>query len=137
MDILYLAMRKVHVISLFIVLLAATTLIPGCSRPTSTPFNWRAHVSTLAGDGSPAGLSDPFGIAIGRDGSIYVADAGEINAIHKLTTEGTLIRLAGGNDVFNTPSGLAIDSNGSLYVADTSNNRIRKITSTGVVSTVA
>ena len=137
MDILYLAMRKAHLFSLFIVLLAATNLIPGCSRPRSTPFNWRAHVSTLAGDGSPAGLSDPFGIAIGRDGAIYVADAGENNAIRKLTTEGTLQTLAGGNDDFNTPSGLAIDTEGNLYVADTSNNRIRKITTTGVVSTVA
>ena len=60
-------------------------------------IHWRAHVSTLAGDGSPAGLSDPFGIAISRDGAIYVADAGESNAIRKLTTEGTLITLAGGD----------------------------------------
>jgi len=130
-------MRKAHLCSLFIVLFAATNLITGCSRPTSTPFNWRAHVSTLAGDGSPARLSDPFGIAIGRDGAIYVADAGENNAIHKLTTEGTLVTFAGGNDAFNTPSGLAIGTDGSLYVADTSNNRIRKITTTGVISTVA
>lgn len=130
-------MRKAHLFSLFIVLLAVTSLIPGCSRPTSTPFNWRAHVSTLAGDGSPVRLSDPFGIAIGRDGAVYFADAGENNAIRKLTTEGALTTLAGGNDAFNTPSGLAIDTDGNLYVADTSNNRIRKITATGVVSTVA
>ena len=130
-------MRKAHLFFLLIVLLATTTLIFDCSRPTSTPFNWRAHVSTLAGDGSPAGLSDPFGIAIGRDGAIYLADAGENNAIRKLTNQGTLITLAGGNDAFNTPSGLAIDTDGNIYVADTSNNRIRKITTAGVVSTVA
>ncbi|MCM3872931.1 MAG: NHL repeat-containing protein [Pyrinomonadaceae bacterium] len=130
-------MRKAHPFFLLVVLLATTTLIPNCSRPTPTPFNWRAHVSTLAGDGSPAGFSDPFGIAIGRDGAIYVADAGENNAIRKLTTQGTLITLAGGNHVFNTPSGLAIDTDGNIYVADTSNNRIRKITIAGVVSTVA
>jgi sugar lactone lactonase YvrE len=128
-----------HKASLFFLLiaLATTTLISSCSRPTPTPFNWQAHVSTLAGDGSPAGFSDPFGVAIGRDGTIYVADAGEHNAIRKLTTQGTLTTLAGGNEVFNTPSGLAVDTGGNLYVADTSNNRIRKITTTGVVSTFA
>src|SRR6187455_1962876 len=111
-----------HKASLFFLLiaLATTTLISSCSRPTPTPFNWQAHVSTLAGDGSPAGFSDPFGVAIGRDGTIYVADAGEHNAIRKLTTQGTLTTLAGGNEVFNTPSGLAVDTGGNLYVADTS-----------------
>src|SRR6266850_5124383 len=130
-------MRRASLIFLLIVLIATTTLILNCSRPTPTPFNWQAHVSTLAGDGSPKGLSDPFGIAIGRDGAIYVADAGENNAIRKLTPQGTLATLAGGDDSFNTPSGLAIDIDGNLYVADTANNRIRKITPEGVISTVA
>src|SRR6266850_7423131 len=133
-------MRRASLIFLLIVLIATTTLILNCSRPTPTPFNWQAHVSTLAGDGSPKGLSDPFGIAIGRDGAIYLADAGESNAIRKLTPQGTstiLTTLAGSNDSFNTPSGLAIDSDGNIYVADTGNNRIRKITAEGVVSTVA
>src|ERR1700730_5098176 len=130
-------MRKARLTFLLIVLIATITLILNCSRPTPTLFNWQAHVSTLAGDGSPKGLSDPFGIAIGRDGTIYIADAGESNAVRKLTPEGTLTTLAGGDDSFNTPSGLAIDNNGNLYVADTGNNRIRKITAKGVVSTVA
>src|SRR6266850_2415248 len=130
-------MRRASLIFLLIVLIATTTLILNCSRPTPTPFNWQAHVSTLAGDGSPKGLSDPFGIAIGRDGAIYVADAGESNAIRKLTPQGTLATLAGGDDSFNTPSGLAIETDGNLYVADTANNRIRKITPEGVISTVA
>jgi DNA-binding beta-propeller fold protein YncE len=130
-------MRKALLVFLLIVLI---TLILNCSRPTPTTFNWQAHVSTLAGDGSPRGLSDPFGIAIGCDGAIYVADAGENNAIHKLTpqdTSTTLTTLAGGDDSFNTPSGLAIDTYGNIYVADTGNNRVRKITAEGVVSTVA
>src|SRR6266851_5655431 len=130
-------MRKARLVFLLIVLLATATLILNCSRLKPTPFNWQTHVITLAGDGSPKGLSDPFGIAIGRDGAIYVADAGENNAIRKLTPEGALTTLAGGDDSFNTPSGLAIDSDGNIYVADTGNNRIRKITAEGVVSTVA
>src|SRR5258705_1511125 len=131
-------MRKAFLVFLLIIIILATaTLIFKYSRPKPTPFNWQAHVITLAGDGSPKVLSDPFGIAIGRDGAIYVADAGENNAIRKLTAQGTLATLAGGDDSFNTPSGIAIDNDGNIYVADTSNNRIRKITAEGVVSTAA
>ena len=126
-------MRKCPVVFLLVILLTTAT----CSRPTPTPFNWQAHVITVAGDGSPAVLSDPFGIAISGDGTIYVSDAGEHNAIHKLKPDGTLTTIAGGDDSFNTPSGLAIDTHGNIYVADTGNNRIRKITPEGVVSTVA
>lgn len=126
-------MRKCPVVFLLVILLTSAT----CSRPTPTPFNWQAHVITVAGDGSPAVLSDPFGIAISGDGTIYVSDAGEHNAIHKLKPDGTLTTIAGGDDSFNTPSGLAIDTHGNIYVADTGNNRIRKITPEGVVSTVA
>src|SRR5947207_3286752 len=132
-------MRRASLIFLLILLLATTTLILNCSRPTPTPFNWQAHVSTLAGDGSPKGLSDPFGIAIGRDGAIYVADAGENNAIRKVMPQGTsttLTTLASNEDSFNTPSGLAIDNDGNLYVADTGNNQLRKITTTGQVTTL-
>ncbi len=133
-------MRKTHLVFflfVLLVLLATATLFLKYYRPKPTPFNWLAHVITLAGDGSPKGLSDPFGIAIGHDGAIYIADAGENNAIRKLTPQGILTTFAGGDDSFNTPSGIAIDNGGNIYVADTSNNRIRKITAEGVVSTVA
>ena len=116
-------------------------------KPAPTPRAWRAHVTTLAGDGSPAAFSDPFGVAAAEDGTIYVADAGESNQIKKITPEGVVTTLAGGSEgfadgvgpqaSFNTPSGLAIDADGNLYVADTGNNRIRKITPEGVVTTVA
>jgi sugar lactone lactonase YvrE len=108
-----------------------------------TPRAWRAHVSTVAGDG----FSDPFGVAIAGDGTVYLSDAGESNRIRRIAPDGTVTTLAGGTEgfadgagsaaSFNTPSGLALDAAGNLYVADTSNNRIRKITSEGVVSTVA
>ena len=124
-------------------------------KPAPTPFKWKANVMTVAGDGTPvfrdvpqatkAGFSDPFAIAFGKDGTAYIADAGESNRIRKLTTEGSLSTLAGGNEgfadgvqsSFNSPSGLAVDDVGNVYVADTGNNRIRKIAPDGVVTTVA
>ena len=124
-------------------------------KPVPTLFNWKAQVVTVAGDGSPvyrdmpqalrAAFSDPFGIAIGSDGTIYISDAGDSNRVRKITPEGTLTNVAGDKEgfadgipaSFNTPSGLTIDPHGNLYVADTTNNRIRKVTPEGVVSTVA
>ena len=127
------------------------------ARPAPTQFGWQAHVTTLAGDGSPSfrdaaqpaqsAFADPFGIAINKDGVIYIADAGESNRIRKLAPDGSVTTLAGSVEAFadgpgaqaafNTPSGLALDSKGNLFVADTGNNRIRKITPQGLVSTVA
>jgi sugar lactone lactonase YvrE len=123
-------------------------------RPLPTPVGWKAHVTTLAGDGSPvlrdgkqSGFSDPFGIAVAKDGTIYVADAGESNRIRKISPDGNVTTLAGGSEgyadgvgsstSFNTPSALALGPGGNLFVADTGNNRIRKITPEGQVSTVA
>jgi sugar lactone lactonase YvrE len=116
-------------------------------KPSPTPRAWRANVITVAGDGSPTTLADPFGVAVAEDGTVYVADAGESNRIQKIAPDGGVTTLAGGSEgfadgtgaqaSFNTPSGLAIDAAGNLYVADTGNNRIRKVTPQGVVTTVA
>src|SRR5215216_1665629 len=122
-------------------------------KPLPTPIGWKAHVTTVAGDGSPlvrdgkqSSFSDPFGVAVAADGTIYVADGGE-SKIRKSSLDGTVTTLAGGSEgfadgagasaSFNTPSALALGPDGNLYVADTGNNRIRKITPDGKVSTVA
>ena len=148
-------MRKLLVL---ILLLAIAGAIFGYvvyrRRPLPTPVGWKAHVTTMAGDGSPvlrdgkqSGFSDPFGVAIAKDGTIYVADAGESNSIRKISPDGNVTTLAGGREgfadgigpaaSFNTPSALALGPRGDLFVADTGNNRIRKITPEGHVSTVA
>jgi sugar lactone lactonase YvrE len=124
------------------------------SKPVPTPVGWKAHVTTRAGDGSPAfrdgtpsAFSDPFGIAVGSDGAIYVADGGESNRIRKISPDGNVTTFAGGSEgfadgvgamaSFNTPSGLALGPDDNLFLADTGNNRIRKITPEGQVSTIA
>jgi sugar lactone lactonase YvrE len=154
--------RSILVALILLVILGSLTafiifrVIRNARRP-ATRFGWLAHVTTLAGDGSPSfrdaaqpkqsAFADPFGIAVTDDGMIYVADAGESNRIRKLAPDGSVTTLAGSVEAyadgpgtqaaFNTPSGLALDSKGNLFVADTGNNRIRKITPEGLVSTVA
>jgi sugar lactone lactonase YvrE len=143
------------ILSFVLVVAAGVVLYFKLRKPLPTKFNWKAEVLSIAGNGSPlfndapqpthAGLSDPFGVVIARDGTLYISDAGDSNRIRKLTREGTLLTVAGDKEgfadgipaSFNTPSGLALDDEGNLYVADTGNNRIRKVTPEGVVSTVA
>lgn len=115
-----------------------------------------SSVTTIAGNGYPAYLDgngvkthfrEPISLAIDRDGNVYVADSGN-HAIRKITPDGTVSTLAGGSKPgykdgkghdarFSWPTGVAIDSFGNIYVCDSQNNRIRRITPEGVVSTVA
>ena len=104
-------------------------------------------------DGNPvvAQFDFPHGVAVDSSGILYVADSRN-HRIRKITSEGVVTTLAGGVDTsgnggyldatgtnarFDFPSGVAVDSSGNLYVADTTNHRIRKITSEGVVTTLA
>lgn len=102
-------------------------------------------VTTIAGSGtaglddgtaSSARFHDPYGIGVGPDGSIYVADLVN-NMIRKIATDRTVTTLAGSGAgfqdgaavtaKFNNPTDVAIDSAGNIFVADMSNRRIRKI----------
>jgi hypothetical protein len=100
------------------------------------------------GTGSAARFSFPYGVAVDTDGNVYVAD-GNNNAIRKVSAAGevtTLAGLAGSSGStdgtgtaarFSSPFGVTVDSTGNVYVADGGNNTIRKVTPTGVVTTLA
>ncbi len=124
--------------------------------PAATPFGWTGHIALLAGDGitglrdgaaAQARFADPYGIVRGRDGTLYVADAGDNNRIRRIAVDGNVSSFAGSVEgfadgagtaaAFDTPSGLAMDRSGNLYVADTGNHAIRRIDPHGVVTTVA
>jgi sugar lactone lactonase YvrE len=113
-------------------------------------------VTTVAGSGveghidgaaTEAQFSLPFGIAIDASGNIYVGDSGN-NRVRKISTAGNVSTLAGDNRSgykdgnadtaeFGTPLGVGVDASGNVYVADAINNVIRKITPSGIVSTMA
>jgi len=99
------------------------------------------------GTGTGASFSAPWGVALDSSRNLYVADKGN-NRIRKVTSAGIVTTLAGSATLgsadgtgsaasFNNPTGLAVDASGNIYVADYGNNEIRKITSTGVVTTWA
>ncbi len=88
-----------------------------------------------------------LGIALGGDGSIYIADADQ-QIIRKITPLGLMTTLAGtgtlgaldgttANAQFNAPTGIAVDAGGMVYIGDQMNHTIRKITPDGIVSTLA
>ena len=106
----------------------------------------------LAGDGGPAAralLNIPTGLAIDAAGNIYVADSGN-HRIRKIDSSGTISTIAGtGRNGFGgdggpavgaalaNPSGVAADDSGNILIADTWNHRVRKIDSSGTISTIA
>ena len=142
----------------------AIIALSSCSKPSSTPApppppagGSTITVTTLAGSGT-AGYINATGTAasfnglwsVGLDvssGNVYAVDAAN-NVIRKITTAGVVTTLAGSGVAgfadgtgaaaqFNSPHELAVDNGGNIYLIDQNNHRIRKITPSGVVTTIA
>ena len=114
-----------------------------------TTFAGSATLGTANGTGTAATFSRPSAITIDSSGNLYVIDAFAATQIRKITPAGVVTSFAGQVGVtgstdgtgtaarFGGIQGIAIDSSDNLYVTDTSNFKIRKITSAGVVTTFA
>jgi sugar lactone lactonase YvrE len=100
------------------------------------------------GAGAAAQFNDPKGMAIDGVGNVYVTDTDndtirEITSAGVVTTRSGTPGLSGSTDgsagaaLFNHPSGVALDRAGNLYVADAGNNTIRRISTAGLVTTLA
>ena len=114
------------------------------------------QVMLLAGNGtagfrdgpaSQAQFNGPMGVAVDRNGTIYVADTYN-DRIRRIGADGQVTTLAGGAApgfadgkgdaaAFDTPGGIAIDRDDALVIADTGNDAIRRIGKDGIVSTLA
>src|SRR5262249_52822492 len=119
---------------------AGSGFFTGSSNPSATGDGGQATAATL---------NFPTGVAVDSNGNIYISDNGN-QRIRKVTKGGVISTYAGtgtagfsGDNGLATqaqltnPLGLAVDGAGNLYVADYLNHRIRKITTGGVISTVA
>ena len=110
-------------------------------------------VSTSCGDGglaSQATFVTPNGIALGPDGSLYIADTNG-GRIRRIGPDGRSSTVAGRipssngfagdggpatNALFNVPMTVAVGPDGSLYIADENNRRVRRVGSDGIITTV-
>ncbi len=104
------------------------------------------------GDGGPANQANlhlPGGLAVDSSGNLFIADTGD-NLIRKVTTDGIINTIAGDslpgflgdgaaatNSEVHSPEDVAVDSSGNVYIADTANAYIRKITTDGIINSIA
>jgi len=134
--------------------------IVGCENPCTTPT-----ADSFAGDGGPAvqaQISDVHGLATDSNLNIYLADTGN-GVVRKVSAPGSITAPAGIISTFagvapglgavthgysgdggpatsaelSQPSGIAVDSNGNVYIADYGNSTVRKVDTTGKISTIA
>ena len=143
-----------RVVSLFG--LVALNLVPSISSAQTGVISTvagRYLVRGYSGDGGPATqatLNEPYGVTVDAAGNIYIADT--VNQVVRKVTRatGVISTVAGtgakgyGGDggparsaQLNDPLGVAVDGSGNLYISDQLNNRIRKVDTAGIITTVA
>ncbi|MCU1453985.1 MAG: Sugar lactone lactonase YvrE [Acidimicrobiales bacterium] len=126
--------------------------------PTAPSGIATGNITTVAGGGTnPANgipatqavLSSPSGGTADAAGNRYLADTGS-NQVRKVSVAGTISVLAGTGTAdftgdggqataasLNAPQAVAVDTAGNVYIADTGNNRVRRVATSGVISTYA
>jgi uncharacterized protein (TIGR03437 family) len=117
-------------------------------------------ISTIAGngligytgDGGPAidaAFNYPEGLAVDSSGNVYVCDQNSA-VIREISTTGTIATVAGNGQygysgdsgpatkaALLSPTGVAFDASGNMYIADSGNQRIRRVNSSGIITSVA
>lgn len=104
------------------------------------------------GDGGAAAsaqVHSPMGLAVDSAGNLYIGDQGN-NRVRKIATDGTISTVAGSAQQgfsgdggpatlaqLNNPQGVAVDARGNLFIADHVNRRVRMVTPSGIIATVA
>jgi cysteine-rich repeat protein len=108
--------------------------------------------SGFAGDAGPASLAllnSPRGVTVDTEGQVFVVDT--LNQrVRRIGVDGIITTVAGTGTAgftgdngaatsarLRNPHDVAVDATGTLFIADTSNHRIRRVTATGTISTVA
>jgi sugar lactone lactonase YvrE len=136
--------------SIFISILLILTTFASNAQVISTYAG--NGIRGLSGDGGPATNAEmyyPYGVALDRMQNIYISEIGNsrIRKVNALT--GTITTFAGTslgfsgdgglatNAQLNWPRQIAIDVTGNLYIADYANRRIRKVDTSGIITTVA
>jgi DNA-binding beta-propeller fold protein YncE len=90
---------------------------------------WGSFADVTSGNAPGGTFNEPWDVAIGKDGSIYVSDTWN-HRVQKFTADGEFVKMWGyfgqgeAPDAFWGPRGLAVDKNGRLYVMDTGNKRV-------------
>lgn len=148
------------VVALVLAAVAVGPLLRPGTAPTAITTIAGNGVRGWSGDAGPAAtaaLTRPSGIAIGPDGTVYVIDGERIRSINNGridTTAGTgdagysgdggsarlaeiSMQLAYGDFPYASAQGIAVDAVGIVYIADNLNNRIRRVTKDGLITTVA
>ncbi len=117
-------------------------------------------ITTLAGNGSysysgdgglatAASMSQPWGLIVDVNGNVYIGDAFN-NVVRKVTPSGIITTIAGTGTAGYTgdggqatacqlrvPFGVGVDGAGNIYISDNNNNKIRKINTSGIITTIA
>jgi sugar lactone lactonase YvrE len=117
-------------------------------------------ISTVAGNGNAGFSGDggsavnaqlyfPNGVAVDAQGNLFVADTNN-NRVRKVSTNGVITTVAGNGAAgfsgdggsaasaeISQPRYLAVDGSGNVFIADTGNNRVRKVSASGVISSLA
>lgn len=140
---------KPALLSLAVLLFTASTaLLHGVSYEWSSFAGMPGGAGSVNGTGTAARFNRPAGVVVDSAGNLFVADRSN-HVIRKISKTGVVTTFAGQTGVsghadgpaavalFNEPAGLVLGSGGVLYVSDSQNYVIRKITSAGMVTTLA